>query len=105
MIAQAMVRSVTEIPHAWSLVEADVTLAWWRCATRMRDEFERQEGVPLTYLPFVIKAVIEALKKVPTMNASWGGDAIILKKRINLGLGGRGPQRLDRASDTRRWPA
>ena len=93
LIAEAMVRSVTEIPHAWSLVEADVT-GLVALRTRMRDEFERQEGVPLTYLPFVIQAVIEALKRVPTMNASWGGDAIILKKRINLGLAVAAPNGL-----------
>ena len=93
LIAEAMVRSVTEIPHAWSLVEADVT-GLVALRARMRDEFERQEGVPLTYLPFVIQAVIEALKKVPTMNSSWGGDAIILKKRINLGLAVAAPNGL-----------
>ena len=93
MIAQAMVRSVTEIPHAWSLVEADVS-GMVALRAKVRDEFERQEGVPLTYLPFVIKAVIEALKKVPTMNASWDGDAIILKKRINLGLAVAAPNGL-----------
>ena len=93
MIAEAMIRSVTEIPHAWSLVEADVT-GMVALRAKTREEFERREGVPLTYLPFVIKAVVEALKKVPTMNASWGGDAIILKKRINLGLAVAAPNGL-----------
>ena len=85
MIAEAMVRSVTEIPHAWSTKEVDVSgLVALRQAVRA--DFERQEGVPLTYMPFVIQAVVEALRRVPTMNATWGGDAIILKRRINLGL-------------------
>ena len=85
MIAEAMVRSVTEIPHAWSVKEVDVT-GLVALRQSVRAEFERQEGVALTYMPFVIRAVVEALRKVPTMNATWGGDSIILKRRINLGL-------------------
>ena len=93
MIAEAMVRSVTEIPHAWSTKEVDVSgLVALRQA--VRSDFERREGISLTYMPFVIQAVVEALRKVPTMNASWGGDAIILKRRINLGLAVAAPNGL-----------
>lgn len=85
MIADAMVRSVTQIPHAWSMVEADITnLVSLR--SRERDAFRRREGVSLTYLPFALKAVAAALKDNPTLNASWADDAIILKRRINLGI-------------------
>ena len=85
MIADAMVRSVTQIPHAWSMVEVDITnLVALR--NRERDRFRAREGVNLTYLPFVLKAVASALKDNPTMNASWGDDCIILKRRINLGI-------------------
>ena len=85
MIADAMVRSVTQIPHAWSMVEADITeLVGLR--NRERDRFRAREGVNLTYLPFALKAVASALKDNPTMNASWGDDCIILKRRINLGI-------------------
>jgi len=85
MIAEAMVRSVSNIPHAWSTVEVDVTsLVALRAS--LRAEFEQREGIALTYLPFVIKAVVESLKEFPTMNASWGGDKIILKNRVHLGL-------------------
>ena len=93
MIAEAMVRSVSEIPHAWSAKEIDVT-GLVALRQSIRAGFERQEGVSLTYLPFVISAVIEALRKVPTMNASWGGDAIILKRRINLGIAVAAPNGL-----------
>ena len=85
MIAEAMVRSVTQIPHAWSVREVDVT-GLVALRQGVRADFERQEGVALTYMPFVIQAVVEALRKVPTMNATWGSDSIILKRRINLGL-------------------
>lgn len=85
MIADAMVRSVTQIPHAWSTVEVDITdLVGLR--NRERDQFRAREGVNLTYLPFALKAVASALKDNPTMNASWGDDCIILKRRINLGI-------------------
>ena len=85
MIAEAMVRSVNQIPHAWSAVEADVSGLVARRSS-LRDRFQEQEGVPLTYLPFVIQAVVEGLRRYPTLNASWGGDHIIVKRRINLGL-------------------
>ena len=58
MIAEAMVRSMTEIPHAWSTVEVDVSgLVALRAS--VRTEFEQKQGGSLTYLPFVIKAVVE----------------------------------------------
>ena len=85
MIAEAMVRSVSQIPHAWSAVEVDVSGLVARRSS-LRDRFQAQEGVPLTYLPFVIQAVVEGLRRYPTLNASWGGGHIILKRRINLGL-------------------
>jgi len=93
MIADAMVRSVSQIPHAWSSVEVDVTnLVALR--SQMRAAFEQREGVDLTYLPFIIKAVVESLKEHPTLNATWGGDKIILKKRINLGIAVAAPEGL-----------
>lgn len=93
MIADAMVRSVTQIPHAWSMVEVDITkLVGLR--NRERDRFRAREGVNLTYLPFALKAVASALKDNPTMNASWGDDCIILKRRINLGIAVAAPSGL-----------
>ena len=93
MIADAMVRSVTQIPHAWSMVEADITrlVALRR---RERDDFRRWEGVNLTYLPFALKAVAASLKEHPTLNASWGEDCIVLKRRINLGIAVAAPSGL-----------
>lgn len=93
MIAEAMTRSVTQIPHAWSTVEVDVTnLVNLRAS--LRAGFQEREGVELTYLPFVIQAVVEALKECPTLNATWGGDKIILKKRIHMGIAVAGPEGL-----------
>ena len=89
-IAEAMVRSVNQIPHAWSIVEVDVSgLVIRRSA--LRAEFDKQNGVELTYLPFFMKVVAESLRENPTLNASWGGDKIIIKRRINLGIAVAGP--------------
>ena len=93
MIAEAMVKSVTEIPSAWTMVEVDVSgLVELRAS--IRGEFEPKLGASLTYLPFVIKAVVEALKQFPTMNATWGGDKIVLKNSVNLGLAVAAPDGL-----------
>ena len=93
MIAEAMVRSVSQIPLAWTTVEVDVTnLVALRA--HVRADFEQREGVDLTYLPFIIKAVVESLKEHRTLNASWGGDKIILKNRINLGIAVAAPEGL-----------
>jgi len=93
MIAEAMVRSVSNIPHAWSTVEVDVSnLVALRAS--VRGEFEQRQGGSLTYLPFIIKAVVESLREFPTMNATWGGDKIILKNQVNLGLAVAAPDGL-----------
>ncbi len=93
IIADNMIKSATQIPQAWSIMEVDVTgLAKRREA--LKDQFQHREGVPLTYMPFVIKAVVECLKAHPLLNSSWGGDKIILKKRINIGIAVSAPHGL-----------
>ncbi len=84
-IAEHMVRSKHTSPHATTMVEVDMTsIAKW--IERNKDEFKRREGASITYVAFMMRAAVEALKQVPTMNASWVNDQIILKKRIHLGL-------------------
>ena len=85
MIAENMVKSSTQIPQAWTLVEVDVTDLVRRRAL-VREDFQNRESVNLTYLPFVVKAVAEALKDNPLMNSSWDGDAIVIKRRVNIGI-------------------
>ncbi|MCE2404302.1 MAG: 2-oxo acid dehydrogenase subunit E2 [Dehalococcoidia bacterium] len=85
IIAEHMTRSANDIPAAWSIVEVDVSdLVALRQG--MKDEFRAREGADLTYLPFVIKAVVESLREHPYLNSAWGGDKIVLKKRINVGV-------------------
>jgi 2-oxoisovalerate dehydrogenase E2 component (dihydrolipoyl transacylase) len=84
-IADHMVRSVTTAPHAWSLVEVDVTdLVRYR--EREKEGFRQRHGVALTYLPFVIQVVCDALHAHPHLNSTWTDDGILVKHYINLGL-------------------
>lgn len=84
-IATRMRQSVSEIPHAWTMIELDVTnLVMLR--NKLKDEFKRKEGVNLTYLAFVLKAVVNAIKDYPIMNSVWAVDKIIVKRDINLSL-------------------
>ena len=85
MIAENMVKSAAQIPQAWSIVEVDVTSLVERRSSA-RDDFQRTEGINLTYLPFVVKAVAESLRRNPMLNSSWDGDAILVKKRVNIGV-------------------
>jgi 2-oxoisovalerate dehydrogenase E2 component (dihydrolipoyl transacylase) len=84
-IANRMSASKREAPHAWTLVEVDVSgLAALR--EREKEAFAQREGVKLTYLPFIVKAVVESLKENPVLNSVWDGDRIVLRKRINVGV-------------------
>jgi 2-oxoisovalerate dehydrogenase E2 component (dihydrolipoyl transacylase) len=84
-IAGRMALSKREIPHAWTLVEVDVT---GLVALREGEKaaFLEREGVKLTYLPFIVGAAVEALKQNPVLNSVWDGDRILLRKRINIGV-------------------
>ena len=85
VIAQNMVRSTLEIPHAWMTVEVDVTdLVRYR--NKVKEDFKKQEGFNLTYFSFFVKAVAQALKEYPLLNSSWAGDKIIQHKDINLSI-------------------
>ncbi len=92
-IALNMVRSSTEIPQAWSSVEVDVTHLV-RLRKSIKDDFRDREGVNLTYLAFVLHAVAATLRENPLLNSSWGTDAIIMKRRINVGIAVAAPSGL-----------
>ncbi|SES82343.1 branched-chain alpha-keto acid dehydrogenase E2 component [Oceanobacillus limi] len=84
-IAQNMVRSKTEIPHAWMTVEVDVTdLVTYR--NSIKNDFKQKEGFSLTFFAFFVKAVAQALKEFPQLNSMWAGDKIVQKKDINLSI-------------------
>ena len=84
-IAEQMVKSKYEIPHAYMMVEVDATnLVQYRDG--IKNEFKKKEGFNLTYFAFFVKAVAQALKEYPGINAIWAGDKIIHKKDINLNI-------------------
>ncbi|MBM7598041.1 2-oxoisovalerate dehydrogenase E2 component (dihydrolipoyl transacylase) [Virgibacillus halotolerans] len=84
-IAQNMVRSKQEIPHAWMTVEVDVTdLVKYR--NKIKHDFKQKEGFGLTFFAFFVKAVAQALKEYPQLNSTWAGDKIIQRKDINLSI-------------------
>lgn len=85
MIADRMVQSKSSIPHATTMSEVDMTNVV-RFRESKKDEFRSREGVPLSYVAFVIKATVEALKEYPMVNAEWAGDNIIVKKDININV-------------------
>ncbi len=84
-IAANVTRSVREIPHAWMMVEADVTQLV-RLREQVKENFQREEGLALSFFPFFVKAVAQALKKHPLLNASWDEGAITYNKDINLSI-------------------
>lgn len=84
-IAEHMVRSKQVAPHVTSVTEVDVTDVA-EFLGRHREAFQAQAGVPLTYLPFFLRATVEALKAHPTLNASLEADTIVLKPAIHLGI-------------------
>jgi 2-oxoisovalerate dehydrogenase E2 component (dihydrolipoyl transacylase) len=85
IIAQRMVESKQTAPHAWTMVEVDVTNLWaWR--NNEKDAFERAHGVKLTLLPFFMRAAIEALRAFPLMNASFTPDGIRVHKDVHVGM-------------------
>lgn len=85
IIAENMVRSKTEIPHAWMTVEVDVTdLVNYRKS--IKDEFKQREGYNLTYFAFFVNAVAKALKEFPALNSTWAGNKIIQRNNINISI-------------------
>jgi len=84
-IAEHMVRSKRVAPHVTSVAEVDVT-GIAEVLARHREAFLAQGGIPLTYLPFLLRAAVESLKAYPTLNASLEGDVLVLKAAIQLGI-------------------
>ena len=85
-IAEHMIRSKRTSPHATTVVEVDMTnIAKW--LEKNKEDFKKREGYSISYVPFVMKAVCEGIRKIPYMNSSWTEDnKIIVKKHINLGM-------------------
>ncbi|MGD0999942.1 MAG: dihydrolipoamide acetyltransferase family protein [Candidatus Brocadiia bacterium] len=83
-IAARLVQSSQTIPRVTTAIEADMTpLAELR--KEHRESYEKA-GLKLSYMPFIMNATVAALKASPAVNASWGGEKLILHKRVHLGV-------------------
>ena len=92
-IAQHMLESVRDAPHAWLLVECDASALVARRAAD-RAAFQDREGIDLSYLPYIAHAVCRALRDYPDLNATWSDDALVQHGRVNLGIAVDAPQGL-----------
>ncbi|MEB7437259.1 2-oxo acid dehydrogenase subunit E2 [Mammaliicoccus sciuri] len=84
-IANKMLQSVHEIPHAWMMVEVDAT-DLVKTRQHHKTSFKQNEGYNLTFFAFFVKAVAEGLKKYPMLNSTWAGDEIKIHKDINISI-------------------
>ncbi len=85
IIAEHMVYSKHTSPHVGTVTEVDMS-AVAKLRAEQRAAFEKVNGFGLTYLPFIVHAVVRALKEFPALNASVIEGAIVEKKSINVGL-------------------
>jgi 2-oxoisovalerate dehydrogenase E2 component (dihydrolipoyl transacylase) len=85
-IAERMARSKREIPHAYGVIEVDVTRL-----VRHRDAhktvWRAREGVNITLTAFAVRAVSRALRDVPVVNATFTADGVLCRHAINIGVG------------------
>ena len=80
-----MVMSKGVSPHAFSVVEVDYFNVD-QTRARTKDEFKSAEGFSLTYLPFISRAVVDALADFPHMNASISGTDLVVHRYVDLGV-------------------
>jgi 2-oxoisovalerate dehydrogenase E2 component (dihydrolipoyl transacylase) len=83
-IAAQMTRAL-QAPHAYVQMEVDATrLVALR--EKIKRDYQAKEGISLSYVPFVVKACAEALKRNPTFNAHWTENGLLAKRRVNIGV-------------------
>jgi 2-oxoglutarate dehydrogenase E2 component (dihydrolipoamide succinyltransferase) len=85
LTAEHMVRSKATSAHTLVVIEADYE-AIERVRAKHKDRFRAEEGIGLTYLSFVARAVVDTLHDFPDLNASVGEDALVVHRDIHLGI-------------------
>jgi pyruvate dehydrogenase E2 component (dihydrolipoamide acetyltransferase) len=85
IIAQRMVDSKRTSAHVHTVFKIDMSRIV-RIREKEKSKYEQRNGVKLTYMPFISRAVIATLRKMPIVNASMEGEAIRYHKNINLGI-------------------
>jgi 2-oxoglutarate dehydrogenase E2 component (dihydrolipoamide succinyltransferase) len=84
-IATHMVQSLQTSARAWNMVEVDLEHVA-KLRERAKEPFTQREGFNLTYMPFVSRAVCEALLTYPMVNAELLGEEIVVRRYVNLGI-------------------
>ena len=84
-IASHMLASVNETARAWTTVEVNVDHLV-KLRDRTKDAFLATHGVKLTYLPFVVRATIDALKAYPTVNSRIDGENVVTPRAVHMGI-------------------
>ncbi len=84
-IADNMVKSFYEAPHASLITEVDVT-SILKVIQEKKQDFLTEHSAKLTITPFVARAIAKALAAFPLLNASLDGDTIVMKRYVNLGV-------------------
>ncbi len=85
-VAQRMAQSKREIPHAYGVIEADLTQVV-REREAHKEDWRAREGVNVTYTAFFVRAAVDALKAFPIVNSAWTDDGILLRSTVNMGIG------------------
>jgi 2-oxoglutarate dehydrogenase E2 component (dihydrolipoamide succinyltransferase) len=85
IIAKRMVESKQTSPHVHTVFKVDMTRIV-RLREKEKSKYEQRNGVKLTYMPFITRAAIVALRKHPVVNGAIEGDAIRYNKNINIGI-------------------
>jgi pyruvate dehydrogenase E2 component (dihydrolipoamide acetyltransferase) len=85
IIAKRMVESKQTSAHVHTVFKVDMTRIV-RLREKEKNKYEQRNGVKLTYMPFITRAAVQALRKHPIINASTQGDAILYSKNINVGI-------------------
>jgi 2-oxoisovalerate dehydrogenase E2 component (dihydrolipoyl transacylase) len=83
-IAAQMTRALA-VPHAYVHMEVDAS-ALVRARETAKRDYQAREGISLSYVPFVIKAVVDALRHYPAFNAHWTDAGLLAKRRIHMGV-------------------
>jgi 2-oxoisovalerate dehydrogenase E2 component (dihydrolipoyl transacylase) len=83
-IAAQMTRAL-QVPHAYVHVEVDVANLVRLRESQKRD-YQAREGISLSFVPFVVKAVVEAVRRNPTFNATWTEQGLVAKRHMNVGV-------------------
>ena len=84
-IAQHMHASLQTSARAWTMVEVNVENLV-RLRERTKESFQEKFGTKLTYLPFVVRATVDALLEFPMVNAELRGEDLVVRKYVNMGI-------------------